>query len=254
MDNAPRGAPDAVRSAAPEPAWLDVRQLAAGYAGRPVLEGVSLQVSPGEIVGVIGPNGAGKTTLLRVMSGLVRPTSGEIWFKGQRIDGLSPRQVLTRGIAHIPEGRHLFPFMSVEDNLRMGAYIHSRTEARGGIVRAGRRFPILAQRLRQHAGSLSGGEQQMVAIARGLMATPQLLLLDEPSIGLGPRVVTELGAIIGDLVAQGGHAAILVEQNARFALRVASRAYVLELGRVAIAGASEQLQHESRVQSAYLSS
>jgi branched-chain amino acid transport system ATP-binding protein len=233
--------------------WFEVKNLEVSYREVPALRGVSLGLDEGELIAIIGPNGAGKTTLLRSISGLVRPTRGEIWFEGQRVDALASHQIVARGIAHIPEGRRLFPDMSSRENLDLGAYLRRGQEVKQDLATVERQFPILKLRGRQRAGSLSGGEQQMLAIGRGLMSRPRLLMLDEPSVGLAPKVVQEIGRLVMEISAEYGVGIILVEQNARVALSVTSRAYVIELGRVSLSGASAELIHDRRVQESYLS-
>jgi branched-chain amino acid transport system ATP-binding protein len=206
----------------------------------------------GEIIAIIGANGAGKSTTLRAISGLLRPTEGSITFRGERIDRLSPHSIVRRGVAHVPEGRRLFPSMTTRENLELGAYLRRGAGVRRDLESVRARFPILKNRGRQRAGSLSGGEQQMLAIGRALMARPSLLLLDEPSIGLAPLVVKEIAAIITDITQQDGVGIILVEQNASLALSVAPRAYVMELGRINLAGPSAELVQDEKVRTAYL--
>ena len=234
---------------------LELHAVEAAYGHLQVLHGVSLSVRPGEIASVIGANGAGKTTLLRVISGLVRPISGTVAFDGQDIAGWSPERVVALGIVHIPERRQLFSSMRLEDNLLLGAYLRLRREPRTAVEadleRVYAMFPRLRERRRQIAGTLSGGEQQMLAIGRGLMARPRLLLLDEPSLGLAPLLVRELFRVVGELRAQG-HTILLVEQNARQALRIADTAYVMETGRIVLQGAGPTLLAAPTVQAAYL--
>jgi branched-chain amino acid transport system ATP-binding protein len=234
---------------------LELRGVTSGYGRLPVLHGISLTVRPGEIATVIGANGAGKTTLLRVISGLLRPWAGEIVFDGQTITGWPPERVVALGLVHIPERRQMFASMRAEDNLLLGAYLRFRREPRSVIVedldRVYALFPRLKERRRQIAGTLSGGEQQMLAIGRGLMGRPRFLMLDEPSLGLAPLIVRELFRVIAELRAQG-HTILLVEQNARQALRVADYACVLENGRVALQGPGPTLLTEPGVQAAYL--
>lgn len=234
---------------------LEVRNVEAGYGRLNVLQGISLSVQPGEITAVIGANGAGKTTLLRVISGLLRPVAGEVTFDGRNITGWPPERIVALGLAHIPERRQLFTSMRVEDNLTLGAYLRFGREPRSKIdadlERVYTFFPRLRERQAQIAGTLSGGEQQMLAIARGLMGRPRLLLLDEPSLGLAPLLTRELLRVILDLRAQG-HTILLVEQNARQALRFADSAYVIENGRVVLHGAGPALLTDPMVQAAYL--
>jgi len=234
---------------------LELAHVHAGYGPLQVLQDVTLGVHSGEIVAVIGANGAGKTTLLRVISGLIPPTSGTITFDGQPIAGCAPEPLVARGIVHIPERRQLFSSLRVEDNLLLGAYLRLRREphraVQADLERVYAMFPRLRERRRQFAGTLSGGEQQMVAIGRGLMARPRLLLLDEPSLGLAPLVRRELFRVVGQLRAQG-YTILLVEQNARHALRLADSAYVMETGRVVRHGPGAALLADPAVQAAYL--
>ncbi|HXF69320.1 MAG TPA: ABC transporter ATP-binding protein [Thermoflexus sp.] len=234
---------------------LKVEALRAAYGPVQVLHGVSLQVGAGEIVTVIGANGAGKTTLLRAISGLLRPTAGRIWFDGQEITGWPPERIVALGLVQIPERRQLFASMSVEDNLYLGAYLRLRRGERKAVEEDLQRvyelFPRLKERRRQIAGTLSGGEQQMLAIGRGLMARPRMLLLDEPSLGLAPLLVQELFRVIRSLREQG-LTVLLVEQNARQALRVADRAYVMETGRIVREGPAVELLEDPALQAAYL--
>jgi branched-chain amino acid transport system ATP-binding protein len=231
---------------------LDVQGLQVQYGRVPALHGVSLRVPIGQIVTLIGANGAGKTTTLRTISGLQRPSGGRITFHGQRIDGKRPHEILTLGIAHVPEGRQIFPDMTVEENLRIGAY---RSRDRAGLRRhrddVYGRFPVLHERRRQLAGTLSGGEQQMLAIGRALMTAPRMLLLDEPSLGLAPLYVERVLDIICELNARG-LGILLVEQKAQAALEICHAAYVLETGRVVLTGAPEQLLENDALRRAYL--
>ena len=234
------------------PPLLNVRDVEAYYGRVCALRGVSLEVAEGSVVALLGANGAGKTTMLRVISGLVRPTRGSVDFDGARIERVAPDRLVRAGIGHVPEGRQIFTDLTVRDNLRLGAYCR-----RGGAVTAPDRervfgyFPRLAERLEQRAGTLSGGEQQMLAIARALMAKPRLLLLDEPSLGLAPLVVKEIFRIIGEIRASGT-TVLLVEQNAHMALKVADHAYLLETGRVILADRSAALRQKEEVRRAYL--
>jgi branched-chain amino acid transport system ATP-binding protein len=230
---------------------LELRGVSARYGAREALHEVELSVDEGEVVAVLGANGAGKTTTLRAISGTVR-TSGEILYKGVRLSR-RPEAVARAGIAHVPEGRGTFAQLSVAENLRLGAYVRrDRSGVRGDEERMLARFPVLADRRRQPAGSLSGGEQQQLALARALMQRPRLLLLDEPSLGLAPLVVTELFRVIAELNEEEGLSVLVVEQNARLALVASSRAYVLEVGRVAIAGESAELRRHESVRRSYL--
>jgi branched-chain amino acid transport system ATP-binding protein len=247
-DNAGRGPGE------PHPAdrWFAVSHLSVRYDQALAIRDVSIEVRKGEVVAVIGPNGAGKTSLLRAVSGLVRPAGGEIWFAGHRIDGLAPETIVKLGVTQVPEGRRLFGSMTARENLEIGAYVRDRGSARADLATVVQYFPMLGRRGRQRAGSLSGGEQQMLALGRALMAKPRLLLLDEPTMGLAPSVVKEITGIIRDISAQDDIGIVLVEQNARLALSVAPRAYVVEFGRVAVEGASSELAEDERVRTAYL--
>ncbi|RPH82906.1 MAG: ABC transporter ATP-binding protein [Candidatus Rokuibacteriota bacterium] len=235
---------------------LEVDRVQAEYRDIPVIWEVSLGVGTGEIVALVGSNGAGKTTLLRVLSGLregfLRVTRGAVRFRGEALDGLDPAQIVTRGIAHVPEGRHLFPGLTVRENLRLGGYLlPSRGQAREALAQVLEMLPFLRERSRQLAGTLSGGEQQLLAIGRALMQRPRLLMLDEPSVGLAPRTM----AVVFDLVARiraAGVSVLLVEQNVRQALALADRAYVLENGRIVLEGPGGELIEHPRVKRAYL--
>ena len=232
--------------------WFTIQNLRIYYGRVEALKGVSLEVDQGAIVTLIGANGAGKSTALRAISGLVRPASGEILFQGKRIDCLSPQDVVRRGIAHVPEGRRVFPFMTVRENLNMGAFRRKdKEEIKKNLEGIFEHFPILRERRNQRAGSLSGGEQQMLAIGRALMSQPTLLLLDEPSLGLAPLMVREVGRIIGE-INQRKVGIILVEQNARMALRIAHKGYVLETGSIALQGPASDLIDNEHVKKAYL--
>lgn len=219
------------------------------------LKGVSLHVNEGEIVTLIGANGAGKTTLLNTVSGLVRPVHGHIFFDGQDISSLDAVQIVGLGISHVPEHRQLFDTMTIYENLLLGAYHRYRQLDRRALQREIEEiyelFPILKQRWRQLAGTLSGGEQQMLALGRGLMARPRLILLDEPSLGLAPLIVEDLFEIVASL-REAGKTVLLVEQNARLALKLADRGYVLETGRIALEGDANALTQDRRVREAYL--
>ena len=231
--------------------WLEVRDISATYGVVRALDGVSLSVAEGEIVALVGSNCAGKSTLMKTIMGVVRPTRGTVTFAGAPLGGLAVEEIVRRGVVLVPEGRGILGSLTVGENLRLGAY--QRRDARIGadLDQVVARFPVLGQRLGQKAGSLSGGEQQMLAIGRALMARPRLLLLDEPSLGLAPVVIASIFDIIASL-ARDGVTVLLVEQNAAEALRLAHRAYVLETGRVVLEGkASDLLQHE-RVREAYL--
>ena len=227
---------------------LRVEGLSAGYGSVEVLWEVELEVGEDEIVALVGSNGAGKTTLLRAVSGLIPPSAGEVRFADEPISGLRPEQIVTRGVAHVPEGRHLFQGLTVRENLQAGGY-----PLRGGaeLERAVELFPRLGERLGQLAGSLSGGEQQMCAIARGLMSRPKLLMIDELSLGLAPKLVDQIFEQL-EAVAAEGTALLVVEQDVDAALRIAQRGYVLETGRIAGSGSSEELLEDPRVREAYL--
>jgi branched-chain amino acid transport system ATP-binding protein len=220
-----------------------------------VLKGVSLHVNEGEVVALLGANGAGKTTTLRSVCGLLRPASGNISFAGQKIAGKSPEAVVRLGITQVPEGRQIFGPLSVHDNLLLGAYARGRkahrTEVPGDLARVFELFPVLAERRQQRGGSLSGGQQQMLAMGRGLMARPRLLLLDEPCLGLAPLVARQIMETVASLRA-AGTTILLVEQNARAALRIADRGYVMETGKVVLEGTSEELVRNKDVRRAYL--
>ena len=231
---------------------LELAGLRAAYGPIEALRGVDLEVRAGELVCLLGANGAGKSSTLRTISGLVRPTAGRIVFDGRPIAGLPPAAILAAGIAHCPEGRRVFPYMSVEENLAMGAYV--RRDQRGvaeDLERVCTHFPILGERRRQAAGTLSGGEQQMLAIGRALMARPRLILFDEPSLGLAPTVVETTFAIIADIRRQGT-TVLMVEQNAYLALAMADRAYVMETGRIVLGGSARDLLADDHVRRAYL--
>jgi len=229
---------------------LRIESLSVAYGAIQALRGVDFEVRAGEIATLIGSNGAGKSTLLRAVSGLLRPQSGRIWFDGADITAERADRRVARGISQVPEGRRIFANLTVRENLQMGAYLR-RTGIEAAYERALTLFPRLRERLGQSAGTLSGGEQQMLAIGRALMAQPRLLLLDEPSLGLAPLLVQQIFAIIREINAQGT-TVVLVEQNARQALRVAQRAYVLETGAVTLSGAAPELARDERVRRAYL--
>ena len=227
---------------------LEVRDLVVNYGKTQALQGVSLEVAPGVIAALIGANGAGKSTLLKVISGIMNPLSGEIWFDGRRIDGIPGHEIVRLGIAHVPEGRRLFAKMSVLDNLK----ISSRKDFRPQLEKVFGHFPVLEKRTKQRAGTLSGGEQQMLAIGRGLMAGPRLLLLDEPSLGLSPIMTSEIARIIVE-INRWGTAILLAEQNARLALRLSRIGYVFETGRLVLKGDTAELSRDPGILKAYLS-
>ncbi|MGR3571567.1 ABC transporter ATP-binding protein [Brevirhabdus sp.] len=231
---------------------LEMRDVSVNYGKVSAMRNITLSVPEGGIVTIIGGNGAGKTTCLRAISGLARLSSGEIWFQGERIDTLSPDRIVGRGIAHVPEGRRIFKDMTVEENLRTGAFLRRDAEAvEQDLEGVFKRFPRLRERRTQRAQTMSGGEQQMLAIGRALMAKPKLLLMDEPSMGLAPVIVEEIARIIEDINAQGVPV-VLVEQNAELALELADHAYVLETGNMALEGPASELHDNEHVRAAYL--
>jgi len=232
---------------------LEVSSLSVDYGGIAALHSVSLTAAPSELVSIIGSNGAGKTTLLRAISGLVRGSTGTITFEGRRIDGMTAPEIVRAGISHVPEGRELFPRMTVLDNLMVGAWLRKdRSAVRRDLDAVYRYFPVLGQKSRAFAASLSGGEQQMLAFGRALMNGPKLLLLDEPSIGLAPLVERSLMEIVARLAREENIGVVLVEQNAALALGMAARAYVMELGRIVLAGPATDLIDNDKVKKAYL--
>jgi len=231
-------------------ALLELRDVEARYGPVRALGGVSLAVEDGQIVAVLGANGAGKTTTLRSISGTVK-RSGQILFDGKPLGRRGPESVARLGVAHVPEGRGTFAEMSVEENLKLGAYVR-RGSLDDDVARVSKYFPWIATRLSQHAGTLSGGEQQMLALARALMSHPRMLLLDEPSLGLAPLVTREIFRIVSELNEREGLTVLVVEQNAAIALEVASYAYVLEVGKVAVSGPSEELARNENVRKSYL--
>ena len=232
---------------------LVLDRLQVNYGAVRALREVSLTVEEGAMVALLGPNGAGKSTTLKAISGMVKPVSGRIEYRGSPIVGRSPNRIVQQGIAHVPEGRRIFKDLEVRENLRMGAYARSDS---GGIQRdlemIFELFPRLAERTRQLGGALSGGEQQMLAIGRGLMARPKLLLLDEPSLGLAPLIVADIFAKLRRVNAEQGTTMLIVEQNAHIALRNTAWAYVLQVGKVALSGASSELQKDEQVKESYL--
>ncbi|MBS4023578.1 MAG: ABC transporter ATP-binding protein [Dethiobacter sp.] len=231
---------------------LEVKNIVVHYEKAEAVKGISFQVEEGTVVSLIGSNGAGKTTVLRTISGLKKSTAGEIWFNGKRIDKLPPQEIVKAGIAHCPEGRRLFPQMSVLDNLRTAAFLRNdKEEIKKDIDEVFQRFPILGKRQQQYAGTLSGGEQQMLAIARALISRPALLIMDEPSLGLAPLIVKEIGVIIRD-IHKRGVTILLVEQNAQLALKLADRGYVMEVGKITLEGNNKELLSNGYVKKAYL--
>jgi branched-chain amino acid transport system ATP-binding protein len=231
---------------------LEVKDLRVHYGTVEAVKGVSFQIDEGTIVSLIGANGAGKSTILRALTGLVRPSAGDLRFEDMSLIGLAPHQIVRLGIAHVPEGRRLFPKMSVFENLKMGAYLQSnKAEMTSSLEMVYAHFPILKERGRQRAGSLSGGEQQMLAMARALMNKPKLLLLDEPSIGLSPIMTAEIGKIVRQINTLGV-TIVLVEQNAMLALTLAQYGYVLETGSLVMQGKAQELLQDEGVKKAYL--
>ena len=230
---------------------LQIENLNVAYGKVQVLWGMTLEILEGEIVALVGANGAGKTTLLRAVSGILRKQSGSITYQKRPLEGISPREIVKRGIVHVPEGRKLFPEMTVIDNLLMGGYTVEPSNRPGRLQQVFTLFPVLRERKKQMAGTLSGGEQQMVAIGRGLMAGPRLLMLDEPSLGLAPILVEELFSVIVT-VNRSGVTVLLVEQNTQHALGLAHKGFVMESGRMALSGSGEELLGNRDVRRAYL--
>jgi branched-chain amino acid transport system ATP-binding protein len=230
---------------------LSVKELISGYGKATVLQKVSIQVLKGEVVAVIGPNGAGKSTLLKTISGIVRPQSGEVLFRGNRIDGMPPHTIAKEGIAHVPEGGRLFPNMSVWENLLMGAYVNRSALKTGVLEKVYQVFPVLRERKNQLARTLSGGEKQMLAIGRGLTMDPTFLMLDEPSLGLAPKLVEAIYEELQKL-RELGLTLLLVEQNTTYALDLADRAYVLENGQIVLEGSGKELAENEHIRKHYL--
>jgi branched-chain amino acid transport system ATP-binding protein len=231
---------------------LGVKNITVHYGKSLALDDVSLEVAEGSVVSIIGANGAGKSTILRAISGLTPLTSGEIWFLNQKIDGMTTTDIVKLGIVHIPEGRQLFPYLTVLSNLKLGASLRNDTDGISkDLEEIYKLFPILQERRNQNAGTLSGGEQQMLAIARGLMAKPRLLLMDEPSMGLAPIVVERLGEVIKDINGRGV-SILLVEQNVQLALGVATRGYALQVGKVVLEGDIDKIKSSDIISRAYL--
>ena len=231
---------------------LGVKDLKVNYKKVEAVKGVSFSVDEGTLVSIIGANGAGKSTILKTLSGLLRATSGEIWFGDKRIDKTAVDKIVKMGIAQVPAGRRIFPQLSVLENLQAGAYtIIKRSEVNALLAEVYQHFPRMEERLKQRAGSLSGGEQQMLAIGRAMMTKPKLLVMDEPSLGLSPIMVNEIGSIIKTMK-EAGRTILLVEQNAKLALKLADHTYVLELGKVVLEGKSEDIMNNPIVKKAYL--
>ena len=231
---------------------LELRNVTAGYGHFTALWDVSLSVAAGEAVAVVGPNGSGKTTLLRVISGLIAPRAGQLVFDGAALAGRPAYEIVAHGIAHVPEGRRIFPALTVVDNLKMGAFLPAARQRFGeSLERVFALFPVLAERQRQRAGSLSGGEQQMLSIGRALMSRPKLILLDEPSMGLAPVLVLRLFDLIRR-VREEGYTILVVEQNVRQVLKLVDRAYLLEVGRIKMEGRAAELSEQDFVRKAYV--
>ncbi len=231
---------------------LQLKDIDVKYGQAEAVKGVSINVEEGEFISIIGSNGAGKSTILRTVSGLKRANSGEIWFEGKRIDKLSTVEIVRAGLIHVPQGRHIFPYMTVMDNILMGAFLESnKAEINNRLNQVFSYFPILKNRKEQRAGSLSGGEQQMLVMGRSLMLKPKLLLIDEPSLGLSPIVVKQIFSIVENIF-ESGISILLVEQNVRLAFKVSQRSYVLETGRIVLKGDSKDLEADERIRTAYL--
>ncbi|MBK8454038.1 MAG: ABC transporter ATP-binding protein [Thiofilum sp.] len=235
------------------PTLLSLKQVELYYDHVYALKGVSLEVKQGETVALIGANGAGKSSILRAITGLRKLRSGEIYYDGQRLDGKRPDEIVELGISMVPEGRRVFPYMSIKDNLLMGAFTRTnKAEIADSLERILTRFPRLKERYHQQAGTLSGGEQQMMVIGRALMAKPRLLLLDEPSLGIAPKLVQEIARSIIAINQEEQVSVLLVEQNSRMALRISQRAYALSIGEIALSGDSEAMLNDERVKQLYL--
>jgi branched-chain amino acid transport system ATP-binding protein len=231
---------------------LEIKNLWVRYEGAEVLKDITCSIEEGTIVTFLGANGAGKSTTVRAICGLKAIDSGEIWFDGQRIDGIPPQNIIKRGIGHVPEGRALFPYMTVLENLKVGAFLQKdRKKIAGTLEEIYTHFPRLKERETQQARTLSGGEQQMLAIARALMGNPRLLLLDEPTLGLSPMMVSQIGKIVQE-IHQRGTSVVLVEQNAKLALAVAHQCYVFQTGRIAICGETKDMLNNDEVKKCYL--
>jgi branched-chain amino acid transport system ATP-binding protein len=247
----PRERPDGDPGVRRAPPILEVRNLVARYGQITALKGISLNVDEGQVVALIGANGAGKSTTLRVISGLLRPSTGDVLIQGRPIRRATPRDIVRMGVVHCPEGRRIFTRLTVLENLRLGHYTRGNTDLDQATARVYQLFPILRERQSQLGGTLSGGEQQMLAIGRALMLTPRLLLLDEPSLGLAPLLVQQIFETIAEINREGT-SVLLVEQNANMALRMADRAYVLETGRIALEGSGGDLLANDAVRKSYL--
>ena len=232
--------------------YFEARRMTVRYDRVRAIDNVGISFDAGQITSLIGANGAGKSTSLRAITGLVNLAEGEIWFDGQRIDKLPAAGRVAMGLVMVPEGRRVFPLMSVRDNLLMGAYTRRDRAVKGDLERILDRFPRLRERLRQSAGTLSGGEQEMLVIGRALMSKPNLLLLDEPSLGLAPLVVRDIARLVTEINREEGTSIVVVEQNSRMALRISQYAYVLETGRVGLEGASQDLLGDDKVKQLYL--
>jgi branched-chain amino acid transport system ATP-binding protein len=233
--------------------YLECRGLTVRYDKVTALRDVSIRLEQGQIAALIGANGAGKTTTLKAITGLKKPATGEVWFDGQRIDQLPPSQIVARGISMVPEGRRIYPYMTVKDNLLMGAYLRrDKAGIQQDLEKIYTRFPRVKERIGQQAGTLSGGEQEMVVVGRALMARPKLLLLDEPSLGLAPMVVRDIAKMIVEVNREDKVSIVLVEQNSRMALRVSTHAYVLETGKVGLEGPSAELMNNDHIRKLYL--
>ncbi len=231
---------------------FELKDIWCHYGGAEILKGVSLCVEKGQIITIIGSNGAGKTTILRTIAGLNSPSSGQILFEGERIDNKPPQYLVKKGIVYVPQGKSIFPYMSVLENLKIGAFLQKdRKSIESELEKVFVHFPVLKERRRQQAKTLSGGEQQMLVIGRALMSKPKLILMDEPSLGLSPLKVQEIGRIVRN-INERGISVILVEQNARLALRLASYCYVLEVGNIILQGETNGLLHSEHIKKAYL--
>lgn len=230
---------------------LKIQDLSVHYGMIQAVHNVSFEVKQGEIVSLIGANGAGKTTILRTISGLVRPSSGQIIFEGKNIEKAAPQKIVADGLSQVPEGRHVFSGLTVQENLDMGAFLRKDSTLKDDFEQIFAKFPILKERRNQDAATLSGGEQQMLAMGRSLMSKPKLLLLDEPSMGLAPIFIKEIFSIIQEIQAQGT-TVLLIEQNAKMALSIANRGYVLETGKIVLEGTGQELLASEAVRKAYL--